>query len=527
MKKKSIILLISILVIAVGVTAALIILNRSDDYESLMQMDNENSNSTENQNLSQETLTFYFMGQEPKVTKEILDKIEKHARDSLNIKLNFQFDEDKYYNGKNSTEQLKTFIKSGVPVDAFYFPSDSSVKLKSLADDNIIMDLTELSPKYAPKYFQSLSTEAKKAVSLNNRIYAIPNQMPNAKQTYALVNEKLMKEFNISSINCIADLELYSKKAKEKGIDIAPLKVLPSLIELFAEGNDYVILDKYQGLVYKWNDPNLKLMAWEQTPEYKNCIEILRNWYKQGYIARDNYTAAPDMSSFASGKLPALINYASPYDEQKLKKLIDEASDFKYKSYLLYPEKSYCRDNPLAGSMVVNKTSQHADRVLMFYEWLNSSQENYDLLMYGLKGKTYDMSEESVISVDSKSFNDMLSWPWKGPFTSILFERPLLRSTREDLQECSKRIEKNSKYAPHLGFSPNYSKLMDKDYIKKNNNFDIVTFRQNDYLNIEKEIASDSFKEADIDNYIKNSKSETDKLVAEIQRQLDSWRKNN
>jgi hypothetical protein len=68
---------------------------------------------------------------------------------------------------------------------------------------------------------------------------------------------------------------------------------------------------------------------------------------------------------------------------------------------------------------------------------------------------------------------------------------------------------------------------MDKDYIKQNNNFDIVSFRQNDYLNLEKEIAQDSFKESDIDNYISKTKPETDKLVAEIQRQLDNWKKMN
>ncbi len=66
-----------------------------------------------------------------------------------------------------------------------------------------------------------------------------------------------------------------------------PMFYNESSIGLFAEANGYVNFNYILGLVYKWDDPEMRIIPWEQTPEYRRGIETILKWTNNGYLLRD------------------------------------------------------------------------------------------------------------------------------------------------------------------------------------------------------------------------------------------------
>jgi putative aldouronate transport system substrate-binding protein len=511
MKKKNIIILSVIFLIAISVLIVIKLYHKPSVYEELMTMSGDTATNKKIpllKDLKEEPLTFYFMGSEPSGTREYLDGVEKQAK-ALNIKLDFKFIES--YNNKAYLEQVKYNINSGLPVDAIYYPTDNTYFLSSLAKDGIIMDLSEPFKNYAPNYFQQFSKEDLNMVSIKNKIYAIPSKNPQSNLKCAVVNESLMKKYNISNIKSIQDLELFLKKVKENEPSIIPLKMLSTSLDLFGPANGYGIIDSNTGIVYKWDDPNMKVLAWEQTPEFRSSILKIYDWYKQGFLGEHPFTSEPiNDSDIKSGRWACFI--VSPDAQIAFNNMLDGNSNIKYKSYVLYPDKFVQRTSPLFSSMVVCSSCKHVERLLMFYEWLNSNQENYDSLMYGIEGKNYNLKDGNVIPINS---DKTPYYFWKNPFVNINFDRPMENQTREGIDEYRKIINKYTKYAPLTTFAPDFDLTGDNYYFRR---------QLNTYF--EDRMDTGLFNESDIDTFVNGAKDQSKMYIDRVQKQVEIWKKN-
>lgn len=508
MKKKVIILTaIAVLLVLAGIFTVISLKNNKNDDLSFLNEDNLFSPK-----LEQAKLTFYFEAQEPKAAKEVLDEVEKKAS-MLKIKLDFQY----IWNYPETyLSNIRTLISSGQDCDAFFYSQQfpQSLSLKALADEKLIKDITEEFPQYAPQYFGKFSKDALRAASSDNKIYAVPNHVFNAQMRCAVVRSDLMDKYGIPEIKSYKDYEACLKTIKEKEPDMFPMLFNETSIGLFAEANGYVILDYMQGLVYKWDDPEMKIMAWEQTPEFKEGIQTIYKWYTNGYLINNIGITSIDNTILSSSKWGSFITVlGSDIDFNYF--LRTNNKNWRYKSYLLYPDKPSARNSPMDGGMVINAKSNNSKRVLMFIEWLQSNQENYDSLMFGIKGKHYILNGDSIALPEGVTQSESYStWGWRWPFRNVDYERYDLSVSKEDLKAYYKIIEENTKYPPHMGFIPDYGAVTN-----------ITILRQMSYNKTEQSIYRGDFKPESIDEYIKEQKDEgADKLVDVVQKQLDEWR---
>ncbi len=508
MKRKVIIVLIILAVIAGGVFA----LNKTRQSKDILAALEEESITQ--QDLSEAKLTFYFEGAEAKSTREVLDEIEKKTKKQLNIKLDFKFNNS---SPESYIDRVKSVITSGQPCDAFFYASWMEQGLKSLANENLIMDISDIFPQYAPNYFEKFSKEEINAVSVDKKIYAIPNRLPTTQMRCALVREDLMEKYNISDIKNYGDYEVYLKAVKENEPNLNPMAFYETAIGLFAEANGYVVMDYRQGLVYKWDDPNTKILAWEQTPEFSKGIRTIQGWYDKGYLLKDLGIAHIDESLVTSGRWASFIvplgsefNYNSALKKKGL--------SYKYKAYPLYPDRTSERDTPLNGAMVFNAKSSNIERVMMFLNWLYSKQDNYDSLMYGIEGKHYNLQNDQIKLPEDTTDEDFYpSWSWRWPLENIDYERVDSSSSVEDVKAYNKIINEKTQFPPHMGFVPDYGAVID-----------IATFRALSFSTIEQKIYTEVLKQEDIDSYIKEQKDNgVTKLINEVQKQFDTWKSEN
>lgn len=511
MNKKGIIIIAAVIVAATAVTFASIRINREKDREAAEEAEFLPGEwAPEADNLENEKLVLYFLTEENNAAEDVLQALNRRLKDDIKTEVAFEF----IYNYPEVfIQEVRQTIAAGSPCDAFYFSDYFPMSLKSLADEGLAKDLTDLFPQYAYDYYGQFSEEDRNALLVNGKLYCIPARIPSAYKKCAIVRTDLMEKYNIQDIGSFDDYEVYLHAIKENEPEMIPMNYYDLSIGLFSDVEGYVVLDYDLGLVYKWDSPSIIVEAWEQTSGFSTGLNRINGWFQKGYLLKDVFVSQIDERMVSSGKWASFIgNWGDQFTYNSIIRA-NGTRDWSYEAYPLHDGFSV-RNSPMESGLVVSNKSEFADRVLMFVNWLQSDQQNYDLLMYGIKGTHYIEKGDYIEPPEGTEMDDsFFNWGWKAPFRNIDFERANFPGLKEDVRQYYDVITKSTKYAPHIGFYPDYSTINE-----------IATLRRIDNHSLDTNAYSNNFKPIDAQEYIKRQKDQgIDVMIEEVQRQLDGY----
>ncbi len=520
MQKKYIIIIAAALVLAAGIITAVLLTGRDAEKEEEFEFLPAGM-QTDIDELKDVQLTFYLNAQKQNVSDEILEAVNRKLKDELKTTIKFEF---LWQYNPQFIDRIRRDNASGLTCDAFFFTPDYSTPVKPLIDEGLVKDVSELFPEYAFNYYNQFTKDDIKAMNVDGGIYTIPSRMPSADMNYAIVRQDLMEKYKIPEIHSYDDYEAYLEAVKENEPGLLPMRYGDTTLGLFANMYGYVTLDYTMGLVYKWDDPSMKIMEWTQTPVFKECLDRIARWRDKGYLDPENpfvslsfNTTGDDASNeydrfIIEGKTASFI--ANPTELPRFNLLLRSKgiSDYSFKAYPLYD--GYSARNPITDSgIMINSTSSKAERVLMFIDWLQSDQENYDLLMYGKKGTHY-IDRGDYIEPPKNVAASFLEWTWKKPFENIDYQRNSYPGLDKEIKEYNEIIKIQTKYAPHYGFIPDYStvqKIYDNMWMR-------YTLPENIIY------SNKSIDEAKLEKILEEQKeSGLDSMITEIQGQLDEY----
>jgi putative aldouronate transport system substrate-binding protein len=461
------------------------------------------------------SLSFCFPGAQPKGWPDVKAEIEKQTVSTLNAKLDFKWLEYQTY-----TQTIQTQSASENLYDAFICgqPQQYYPDFTKLAREGQIKDITDLFPNSAPELYQKYSKEELAYANVDGKLYAVPSLDPHAYCTYILANAELLKKFGIVSLETYEDYEKYLQMVKNDNTDLIPGTISNGVdtLKLFSRGSGYVIVDQVQMLVYKWDDPQMKVIPWERTPEFKTAVSYLVSWYKNGLLG-----ANPD-----AGKTSSFVYYGmlSPPSAEATRVTYNTSSGEIKQSdpmniFYLFPDRTVQRDNPMGsfyfnGSFVFSAKSENTDRALMFLDWVQKSRSNYTLMMYGIENKDYVLKDGYPTLPEGGEFQDRSYMYWDGYWSFNNIEYMLGESaSREDGAVNPKEfLDKNTKYPPHGAFYPNYTQLQQA-----------ADERARAFMDFEWRLNGGSVKDfTEIDAFIKElGEKGTDNIVEFVQKQLD------
>lgn len=462
------------------------------------------------------SLTICYQGNEPDGMKEVLAEVEKQSASELNASIDFQFfymPTDQYFS------QVESLIASGQNCDAFMVTDGRKQVLESFVENGIAADITDLFSKYAPNLYAQIDSRAKEYARVNGRIYAVPRLLPTPDRLSVNIRTDLLQKYEIGSVTNYDELEAFLAKIKENEPELYPLTTGYNSISLFAPSYGYVILDEETGLVYKWNDKDMTISAWEQTPEYLEAENRLASWYRSKYIV-PGHNIQTDAIMYKSGKWAAIITRAGDSVYYNLRNLSDDdSSDYSYTEFPLYPEIKASKMSPLVLSFVIGNQSKNKERVLMFLDWIQSDISNYRLLRYGLEGRDYTVVNDAISLPQASRLPDDMFVNWYGGLAlmNMKLEGPYWMGDHSmNFNRYWEELCKNTEYIPHSGFVPDYSAVY-VCYVTRRSSRNDTLSRMN----------LGQYKQKDSEDYIEKMKSAgTDELVKVIQSQLDGWREN-
>ncbi|MCX7711011.1 MAG: extracellular solute-binding protein [Clostridia bacterium] len=467
------------------------------------------------------TLTFWINSTYHKIrTNAVLDEIRKRLKDKLNIRLDLHYVYSYETQGYNNDLQQK--IASGTSFEAFVYTDDqyrflmrgndmpireSSLYLDALVRKGLSMDLSDLFPKYAPNLLGKYPKEVLKSVTIDGKLAAIPALFPRSQRCCAIVRKDLMDKYNIPPISSIRDYESYLKIIREKEPDLIPIFMFDAFEkDLISESGGYFSLDYYSDLIYRQEDSSMKLQFYQDVPEYKEIKKLEDTWFRNGYFENskgqkfktrgDGATVIFDTGSAMPASIlgfPIMGNLTWTSSKSSFPFRWD--TDKELIAYPLFPDSKVQKVLPSNQAIVIPSTAKHPEKTLQFLEWLQSSQENYDLFMYGIQGEDYTLYDKQYVLPEKykNTGSDYIGWPGCMNFWNPDFMRTPVNCSIKSKENYKQNLELNTAYPPHMGFYPDYNPIV-------------------------KELSTKySGKES--------TPEEKEKIISEMQKQLESWLK--
>lgn len=269
------------------------------------------------------------------------------------------------------------------PSERRFRPSRCWQIIEAIVVGDYALDLSRLLPEYAPILYSQYSDEELDQVTYNGKLIGMPNLVRGSDRICVVARADLLQKFDIKEIGDFEDYENFLRAVKENEKLITPAPVANINTAIFMQKYGYAMLDGY--LVYRWDDPEMKLYAWEQTPENREAYKKIKKLMNDGCIDSTKVTSENILLNIRSG---SIASFVSKWDDA-IRIMRGAGSEHKLKIFPLDMDMKASRSSNRNTVIIINKNSKNPEKVIRFFEWIQSKQENYDLFMYGIEGQNY------------------------------------------------------------------------------------------------------------------------------------------
>ncbi|MFF2090557.1 extracellular solute-binding protein [Paenibacillus sp. NPDC058174] len=365
------------------------------------------------------TLKFYFGGEKKAATDEVWSEVSRYVKSKgLNVKFDINFIPFSEYR-----EKMLAMAAAGDTWDMNFDGDWLSYKL--IAAKGSYMALNELLPKYAPNLLRKYKEQGTlSAATVNGQIVGLPWTMKMNERKFAGWRVDLAEKAGLTiepdSIKTIEDVDWLLRELK-KAYPNEKLNRTPPL-SLFFSKEEWVDMN-FHGLGFYWNDPEITVRAVEQQPFYLESAKLSKVWYDDRLINRDAIIDKGDASlQWRNGK--SMFTITSHEWANADPGFVDPT--YKQGMSLLYPDKKFVNRSSIANVVAINRNSKNPDRVLRFLDMLETDRTLYDLVIYGIEGKTYLLNGEAADYPEGMqtSSSNYMEWGGQWAFWKPQFMRP-------------------------------------------------------------------------------------------------------
>ena len=243
------------------------------------------------------------------------------------------------------------------------------------------------------------------AATVNGEIYTIPaNWTENADQACCItIRREKLEEYGLDDLLEMA--EVFTENWDGASA--------PVIIPMYSEPFTWLFrtLDTYpftvqNDLIYIDQEGNVK--NWIETDEFKQTADFFHTCYERGYIPDD--VLSPSFSTWdtmLTGDFIWVDGCQLWGTEEVWQERIPGSS---LDTIYLNPDAPSFRPMSFRNDTAVSSTSTHPAEAVKFMEWMYSSQENYDLVVYGVEGLTWEDGGEGLYKKLIPDFEFNADW---------------------------------------------------------------------------------------------------------------------
>ncbi len=438
-------------------------------------------------------LIWYTIGAPQKDTEKVQEEINKYIKDKIGATVTIkQIDFGDY------TQKMQVIVNSGEEYDMAFTCSWANDYLLN-SRKGAFLPLDDFLKGDGKATYDAVDKRFWEGAKVDNKIYGIPTNKEIGVAPMWVFTKEYVDKYNIpyKDIHKLEDLEPWLKLIKEKEPNVIPFYVTDG----FSLANNYDTLLEPIGVSYANND--LKVVNIFDTEERQKDLKTMRKYYQAGYINKDAATAKDDK---------AVKRFVTKADGQPYAENI-WSKDLQYQVVASPIMDVYVTNGSTTGSMqAVSATSKHPKEAMKFLNLLNTDAKLRNLVNYGIEGTHYTKTGDNKIKITPEQKN------YAVPYFSLgnLFISYVLDGEPDTKWDEFKKFNDQSKASPALGFKFNSDSVTSE--IAGVNNI-LQEYRQALYSgSVDPVEYSKKFNE-------KLKAAGIDKVIAEMQKQMDEWKK--
>lgn len=444
-------------------------------------------------------LIWYTIGTPQKDVDKVEAEINKYTAEKIGVTVDMKMIDFGDYNQK-----MQVMAASGEPMDIL-FTSSWAFDYVQNARKGAFMELDDLLESHGQGIKEAIDPAFLEGSKVDGHNYAIPANKELPAQEVWRFNKNLLDKYNldISNVKSMESLEPLLKTIKENEPNVVPLAISKDFGPLLPF--DYVI-EKMPMAVYLDDKEELKVVNFLEMPETMETLKLMNKFYKAGYISPEAATTTSTQDLMTSGNWFADRASTQPF-----------ADNLWSESYG-YPVVSTSAGDPtifnwsVMGSMqAISANSNNPEKAMEFLNLLNTDVYLRNLVDSGIEGVHYKKLSENVMEnlPESKNY-DMPTFALGNVMLTYL--NP---NDPENKWEEFKKFNESGKPAPLLGFNFDPSNVSTELAAVNNAKEEFWAPLMTGTVNPEEFLpkANKKMKDAGLD-----------KIIAEIQSQIDDWK---
>lgn len=345
-------------------------------------------------------INWYHLGDAP--TNGQIDKVkaewDKILKEKVNATLNIKFIEWTDYLTK-----YNLLLASGEPIDMINTASDW-LDMWPNAQKGAFKDITKMLPVYAPITYNEIPQEDWENCKYQGKIITIPE---NAYTQW--VNHGFMyrgdwaEEVGITEpIHSWDQMEVYLEKVKEAK-NIVPFDTAGSLFAELADGymgsyTDSIMLEVPTNMFYSksYEDIGTAYSPFMDEELMVGYANKMKTWDEKGFWRADVLNYKGDLrEALKAGKTAVDKHHTQTYGGLRVE--MDEkqpGSNLQFFDMNSQGKKNLTRMSITHGAQSVAAASPNPERALMVYDIIRNDETAYRLMNYGLEGVQYELKDE-------------------------------------------------------------------------------------------------------------------------------------
>lgn len=452
-------------------------------------------------------LLWYQIGSPQADTDKVFKEVSKYTTEKINATVKMvQFDWGQY------NQKMQVISQSGEEYDICFTCSWAN-DYRTNAVKGAFVELNGLLDQYGKDIKKAINPKFLEGAKINGKLYAVPVNKEVGAQPVWNVNVGVAEKYGINykelkNVKDIAALEPYLKKVKEGGDN----KLVPLNSDgtwLFNAIAPFDFITSKFGIAFDIDNPgnsDYKVVNTIETPYAKTFAETMRKYYQAEYIRKDIVTKTDASELDKTGNWFLGAYHYAPLAE------IGDSAGKGYKVDVAPMMKPYTSTGSTTGAMhAISVTSKKPEKAMMFLNLLNTDQKLRILVGAGIEGTHYTM--ENNRQIQTQEGKDKYSMP--GFAIGNVFLTNLVKGDPDDKWQQYEKFNNDSVAMPALGFYPNTDAISNELAAINNviNEFDRAVF-------------NGALDQQYLQKYITKMKDAgSDKVVAELQKQVDAWRK--
>lgn len=375
---------------------------------------------------AQATLKIILPSARPAGMDQVVAEAEKRmAADGLNVKLDITF-----VPWSDLGQKTQIILASGESVDLIF--DAPWLHLPQMVAKGYYEELGPLLKKDAPHILKAVPQELFDANSYDGKVVALPLTNAYLSGRQFLVRQDLREKLGVAPLKSWDDIVKFAYLVKQKE---------PSMIPFESIGGGggfnwfitYACLDtknkmvSIQGtnnytLYLKNNDGKVYNLFETKDPFIYGAFKQARKFYKDGIFDPDILSVTNGTAAIESGKYAVVAMNDFGVSSQTQANLAKNVPGAKYEMATFWSTRpgDYVSDFKAWNFIAVPKVSKNKDLAIKFLDWVMTSQDNYDLLAYGIKGKDWEpVGEGAYRALGSDYAWFPFAWIWNTSFDRI------------------------------------------------------------------------------------------------------------